>query len=90
MDKEQQFDNAIYNLRRNYPAHPSSTLGNCSVNGCSNSARGGGLCSICCEEEIGEILNDTYLAQQIHEHTRLASASIRKALDIIKENHNKA
>lgn len=82
MTLEQQFNNALHYLRRNYP-NAVTTWGKCCNDYCDKSARGSGYCADCSEEMIAEIIGDKEIAAGIHAATKEASSFINKALNKI-------
>jgi hypothetical protein len=84
MSKERKFNQALSNLRYNYP-QGVTTWGNCCTDGCSNPARGSGKCAVCCENEIADIIGSPLLANEIHEATKNVNQLIGHAMKIISE-----
>lgn len=80
MSPEQQFYQALYNLRRNYP-NTISTWGRCCNDYCENDARGSGYCADCSEEMLAEVIGSKEIAAGIHQATKEASDFITIALE---------
>ena len=83
MSKERDFFDALHDLRRNYPTNKGTTWSECSTDGCTNSARGGGFCACCCETKIALITGDAGLANDLHNDISNTHEKICIALDTI-------
>jgi hypothetical protein len=57
-DRERSLDAMIHDLRRNHPLWPS-TFSTCPTTGCSNGARGSGVCAVCLVEAIAELTGES-------------------------------
>ena len=66
MSKEQDFYNALHDLRRAYPTG-ITTMGKCCIKGCDIQARGGGLCPTHAEHKLAEVIGDKEIAIKLHE-----------------------
>ena len=83
MSKERDFFDALHDLRRNYPTNKGTTWSECSTDGCTRSARGGGYCACCSETKIALITGDMMLAKNLHQHIADVHKLICNALDTI-------
>jgi len=80
MKKQDQLNILIHALRRQYPIDTQTTMSQCSTIACENTARGGGLCAYCIQEELSTLLDDVILADSIHRLTRHTTRAIHVAL----------
>lgn len=70
-----------------YECHSGiTTRGNC-VNGCQCSARGGGKCIICLQNELAKKCDDVELAHTFVLNTRLASQALSKIQQLVEASH---
>lgn len=82
-DKTVAFNRLTYDLRRQFPEWPS-TFSPCVVHGCTDAARGGGLCSECLRDCLSELTGQPALATRLHdalETARDTTADMRDNLD---------
>ena len=87
MSKENEFRQALYALRYNYP-NQETTWGRCCTESCSEGARGSGKCPSCCEDKLAEIIGDEIIAMNIHEAIKDQSFAINDALDLLENTEN--
>jgi hypothetical protein len=69
-NRQRALDAMIHDLRRNHPLWPT-TFSTCPTDGCSNGARGSGVCAICLVEAIAELTGQSDAAINL-EHSMLA------------------
>jgi len=78
-----KLDRMISDLLYQYPRYPgASTYGQCSVDGCNNTARGSRACPECLEKELAAFLGSDDYAASLHSAVRLTSELIHGAYDI--------
>lgn len=65
-NKPLAFERLVYDLRRQFPDH-NSTFSACVIHGCTDRARGGGLCSDCLRECLSELTGQPALANRLHD-----------------------
>ena len=75
-----KFFAALHQLRMNYPTDDGCTLGQCVTDGCFASARGGGYCAHCCQQQIADLTDNPELAEGIHSATATAHRLICEAV----------
>lgn len=72
MSKEDDLNDLIYGLHRQFPDWPS-TFGPCLTDGCNESARGSVYCKHCITKEIGEIVGYPTARKYLFHAEQLAS-----------------
>lgn len=82
--KSEEMHEHISGIQRNYPDWPS-TFGPCATVGCTESARGCGLCAYCHESKLAGIVGGD-LAFKFHHAIKRRAVFIAKMKDKIDGN----
>lgn len=84
-DKPRELEALIWQLRRHYPDMDTvATYGQCRKEGCEESARGSGLCPLCCMYALGDLTDRPHDAWLLLKNTQENAEATRRMYEALK------